>query len=108
MPQSRVRRLDLLQSCAEASPVWNRDTLHLTHNFPFQTGPVNCLSAQPDGQLFVSASGDGTIMLWDLNKCQLIKKLYQGAPGLACIAFTASVAIFLPPTILTCAHRRTD
>lgn len=70
--------------------VWNRNTLQITHDFPFHTGPVNCLSVRPDGERFVSASGDGTIMLWDLNKCTLIKKLYQGTPGLACIAFTVS------------------
>lgn len=62
----------------------------MTHNFPFHTGPVNCLSVHPTGKQFVSASGDGTIMLWDLEKCKLIKNLYNGTPGLACIAFTVS------------------
>lgn len=32
-------------------------------------------------------------MLWDLNKCQLIRKLWQGTPGLACIAYTVRVTI---------------
>jgi WD40 repeat protein len=85
---------------AHTSLVWNRNTLQLTHDFPFHTGPVNCLSVRPDGELFVSASGDGTIMLWDLNKCTLIKKLYQGTPGLACIAFTVSTA----SSYSACAH----
>lgn len=79
--------------------VWNRNTLQLTHDFPFHSGPVNCLSVRPDGELFVSASGDGTIMLWDLNKCKLIKKLYQGTPGLACIAFTARRKGFGAPVL---------
>ena len=76
---------------ANIPAVWNRNTLQLIHDFPFHTGPVNCLSVRSDGQMFVSASGDGTIMLWDLNKCQLVRKLWQGTPGLACIAYTVRV-----------------
>jgi WD40 repeat protein len=47
--------------------VWNLAKLRMLHALPHPEG-VRCVAASPQGNLFLSACGDGSVRLWDLNK----------------------------------------
>jgi F-box and WD-40 domain protein 1/11 len=76
--------------------IYARDDYTLLHNIiTAHTGPVNCLSLHSDSLQFVSASGDGTLVKYDLSTAQeLLRVTTTGADGsstghgLACIAWS--------------------
>lgn len=65
--------------------VWSRQTLELHGELRGHEGPVNAVGLQ--GDLLVSASGDGKMILWDLNKMQAVRVFVGHDRGLACVEF---------------------
>ncbi len=69
--------------------VWDRKTFALTTTLHGHDGPVNAIGLQ-DGKV-VSASGDGTMMLWDVATGNHIRTFDGHNRGLACIEFKVSL-----------------
>jgi WD40 repeat protein/tRNA A-37 threonylcarbamoyl transferase component Bud32 len=69
--------------------LWRYRCERLVHQFR-QDAPVLAVAYPPDGQLLASASADGVIKLWDMNKGTL-KHTFEARPSaVRCI-------VFLPP-----------
>ena len=65
--------------------VWDRKTLKLAQTFSGHEGPVNAVGMQ-NGKV-VSASGDGNLMLWDIETGMHLRTIEGHDRGLACIEF---------------------
>ena len=65
--------------------VWNRKTLELYRTLKGHEGPVNAVGLET-GKI-VSASGDGKMILWDIECGQRLRTLDGHDRGLACIGF---------------------
>ena len=65
--------------------VWDRKTLELSQTLRGHEGPVNAIGLQ-DGKV-VSASGDGKMILWDIETGSRIRTFEGHDRGLACIDF---------------------
>lgn len=65
--------------------MWNRSTLQLHCAFRGHEGPVNAVGVQ--GNRLASASGDGKMILWDMNNGQRLRTFDAHDRGLACIEF---------------------
>ena len=65
--------------------VWDRSTLKLHRAFRGHDGPVNSVGVQ--GNRLASASGDGKMILWDMNSGDRIRTFDAHDRGLACIEF---------------------
>jgi F-box and WD-40 domain protein 1/11 len=75
--------------------IYSRDDYTLQHNITnAHTGPVNCLSLDSDNTQFVSASGDGSWIMFSLSGAEELFKVpnlgsdgSSTGHGLACIAW---------------------
>lgn len=65
--------------------VWNRRTLSLHRTLRGHEGPVNAVGLQ--GGKVVSASGDGKMILWDIESGERLRTFEGHDRGLACIEF---------------------
>jgi F-box and WD-40 domain protein 1/11 len=65
--------------------VWNRSNLALHTTFRGHEGPVNAVGLQ-SGRV-VSASGDGKMMLWDIESGKRLRVFEGHDRGLACIEY---------------------
>lgn len=65
--------------------VWNRATLSLHCTLRGHEGPVNAIGLQ--ASRVVSASGDGKMILWDINSGERLRTFEGHDRGLACIEF---------------------
>ena len=65
--------------------IWDRKTLTLATTLRGHEGPVNSVGLQ-NGKV-VSASGDGTMMLWDIATGTRIRTFEGHDRGLACIEY---------------------
>lgn len=70
--------------------LWSRSTLELAHVFIGHTAPVNAIDLSRTSKRIISASGDGTLILWDIRTRRLIRTLTGHSRGLACVAFVSS------------------
>jgi F-box and WD-40 domain protein 1/11 len=68
--------------------VWNRETLALHCTLRGHEGPVNAIGLQ--GSRVVSASGDGQMILWDIDSGKKLSTFEGHDRGLACIEFKVS------------------
>jgi WD40 repeat protein len=68
--------------------VWNRETLDLHCTLRGHEGPVNAIGLQ--ASRVVSASGDGKMILWDINNGERLRTFEGHDRGLACIEFKVS------------------
>jgi F-box and WD-40 domain protein 1/11 len=68
--------------------VWNRVTLDLHCTLCGHEGPVNAIGLQ--ASRVVSASGDGKMILWDINSGERLRTFEGHDRGLACIEFKVS------------------
>lgn len=76
--------------------VWDRLTLTLHRTFRGHEGPVNAVGLQ-SGRV-VSASGDGKMILWDIESGERLRTFEGHDRGLACIEFKVqSLAVVLLP-----------
>ena len=79
-------RLELSCSSKDALiRVWNRKTLALRCTLRGHEGPVNAIGLQ--ASRVVSASGDGKMILWDIETGQRQRTFEGHDRGLACIEF---------------------
>ena len=69
--------------------VWDRFTLAHVCTFRGHEGPVNAVGLQ--GNRVVSASGDGKMMLWDIESGERVRTFEGHDRGLACIEFKVCV-----------------
>lgn len=67
--------------------VWSRATLSLVATLQGHTGPVNAIDLSPTSNRIISASGDGTLILWDIPTQKLTRTFSGHSRGLACVAF---------------------
>ena len=65
--------------------VWKRETLALHCTLRGHEGPVNAIGLQ-DSRV-VSASGDGKMILWDIDSGERLRTFEGHDRGLACIEF---------------------
>lgn len=72
--------------------VWDRHTLELHTTFRGHEGPVNAVGLQ-SGRV-VSASGDGKMMLWDIESGERMRVFEGHDRGLACIEFKVCIFIY--------------
>lgn len=70
--------------------LWHRSTLELAHVFTGHNGPVNAIDLSHSSERIISASGDGTLILWDIRTRRFIRKFSGHSRGLACVAFVGS------------------
>lgn len=75
--------------------VWRRSTLEPFCDFRGHEGPVNAVGLQ-NGRI-VSASGDGRMMLWDIQAGERVRTFEGHDRGLACIDFKVRSAFCLVP-----------
>jgi F-box and WD-40 domain protein 1/11 len=78
--------------------VWDRRTLEVYCTLRGHDGPVNAVGLE-DGRV-VSASGDGTMMLWDIASRTRIRTFEGHDRGLACIEFKVRVFVLL--SLMSC------
>lgn len=71
--------------------VWHRKTLALQCTFRGHEGPVNAVGLQ--GDRVVSASGDGKMMLWDIQSGERLRTFEGHDRGLACIEFKVRITL---------------
>lgn len=65
--------------------MWDRATLTLHCTLSGHEGPVNAIGLQ--GSRVVSASGDGKMILWDIETGKRLRTFEGHDRGLACIEF---------------------
>lgn len=70
--------------------LWSRSTLELAHVFTGHNGPVNAIDVSRTSERIISASGDGTLILWDIRTRRLVRTFSGHSRGLACVAFVGS------------------
>lgn len=70
--------------------LWSRSTFELAHVFTGHTGPVNAIDVSRTSKRIISASGDGTLILWDIRRRRLLRTFSGHSRGLACVAFVGS------------------
>jgi WD40 repeat protein len=58
--------------------IWDATTGHNAQPYRKHTGSITHLSWSPNGQRFVSASADGTAMVWDVSNLANPLFTYQG------------------------------
>ncbi|KAF7329826.1 WD40 repeat-like protein [Mycena kentingensis (nom. inval.)] len=91
-------------SCAKdaAIRVWSREQLELHRTLRGHEGPVNAVGLQSGtyagdgarhGGRVVSASGDGKMILWDIESGQRVRTFEGHDRGLACIEFKGDLII---------------
>lgn len=68
--------------------VWNRQTQALHRTLRGHEGPVNAVGLE--GGKVVSASGDGKMILWDIESGERLRTFEGHDRGLACIEFQVS------------------
>lgn len=78
--------------------VYDRETLSLHTVLRGHEGPVNAVGLE-NGRA-VSASGDGKMMLWDVQSGECIRVFEGHEKGLACIEFKVRICI----SDITCVH----
>lgn len=69
--------------------IWDIDTGRIIHKLKGHTDYVAEVSYSPDGSLIASASGDGTIRIWDSAKNETIKVLTDTSAENGQTAFTS-------------------
>lgn len=72
--------------------LWSRTTFELAHIFAGHTGPVNAIDLSRASKRVISASGDGTLILWDIQSRRLLRTFSGHSRGLACVAFVGSAS----------------
>lgn len=65
--------------------MWDRGSLELKCTLSGHEGPVNAIGLQ--GTRVVSASGDGKMILWDIDTGKRMRTFEGHDRGLACIEF---------------------
>lgn len=73
--------------------VWDRETLELYRTLRGHEGPVNAVGLS-DNRV-ASASGDGTMILWDIASGQKVRTFERHDRGLACIEFKVGIFCIL-------------
>lgn len=80
--------------------VYHRKTLRIHAVLSGHQGPVNAVGLE-NGRI-VSASGDGKMMLWDVETGNCIRVFEAHEKGLACIEFKVCLSSFHACACLTC------
>jgi F-box and WD-40 domain protein 1/11 len=77
--------------------IYDRDDYHFLRSIAAHEGPVNCLARNPNREVeqVVSASGDGTWVIWDLETGEAVRNGGGDGRGLACVVWEVSAAICL-------------
>lgn len=66
---------------------WNKQTGKLLDVLTGHSGPVCCLSFQPNGGILASSSWDGSVKLWDLYKGNSSTENFAHNSDVVCVAF---------------------
>lgn len=75
--------------------IYDRDDYSFLRSIAAHEGPVNCLARNPDREVeqVVSASGDGTWVVWGLETGEAVRNGGGDGRGLACVVWEVSGAI---------------
>uniref|UniRef100_A0A7S2YDT2 Small-subunit processome Utp12 domain-containing protein n=1 Tax=Entomoneis paludosa TaxID=265537 RepID=A0A7S2YDT2_9STRA len=66
---------------------WNMQTAKLLDVFTGHSGPVACMSFQPNGGTLATGSWDGTVKLWDMYKSNTSTESLSHNSDVVCIAY---------------------
>lgn len=69
--------------------VWDVGTGNLRHTLKSHSGDILALALCPEGRLLASAAGDGSLVLWDLEKAECAARQTGWADGIASMDFLA-------------------
>ncbi|KAK4689010.1 hypothetical protein P7C73_g1086, partial [Tremellales sp. Uapishka_1] len=83
--------LERIVTCSKDTTIriYERETLSHLHTLSPHTGPVNCLALHPDASVahVVSASGNGSFIVWDMNTGAEVRRGTGDGRGLACVVW---------------------
>lgn len=87
-----VRAVEILESCRwdlrDFEHQYLRTLIHETWTpLPGHTNSVTSVTHSPDGELFASASPDGTVRIWDAKVRKVIRVFKGGTSPVHCVAF---------------------
>lgn len=71
--------------------MWDRKTLTVYRTLRGHEGPVNAVGLE--GGQIVSASGDGKMILWDIESGERLRTFDGHDRGLACIEFKVCLSL---------------